>query len=517
MLRRMRRILSVVVLMLFFFGMSSGCARHSGNGVVGKWYNKNNKCLDIRSDGTYKLEDSYGTGKWKLLDDKETYEFLDYYGDSQETKIYSDDGGKYLDFGYYGDFYKDSFPFESGQNNTDVSEGNTDIAERETEIQVLRAISAGSSFFKVEFQVGDEKYCGIADATGQIVYYTDQYSISEGPFGSEAWNGLDFTPMDDASGYICESNGEKTEYTIINSEGTKKTFSEEDFDVILGSGGGYLLVYKNTGNISKEEYSYGLINSDGNWEIPLMPGDKIEIVGEYVYAGEKVFVYTGYRLNKYYAIVFDCANNRTIGLYNCAVLSDLVYNGQFIVCEKGWSAGVSIPYDSENIEGLPSHSSYLFSTDGSYQEIPEISAASDRVAIYEDSGFYQIWDLATDMVTKYEDFPETSIVRYSCVDNYVFFIIRGADGNFYFTVLDSKGVQQFEPRININNVEFYGDRIICQTKNGYYEMLDNKGNLLISENKKCLSLEIHGNTVSGKTEYNTVSFDKDGNEIVFHF
>ncbi len=68
--------------------------------LVGKWYNPDNRCLDIRSDGTYKLEDAYGTGKWKYLDDAITIEFTDFYGDTQESKINEDEQGQYIDFGF---------------------------------------------------------------------------------------------------------------------------------------------------------------------------------------------------------------------------------------------------------------------------------------------------------------------------------------------------------------------------------------------------------------------------------
>lgn len=75
------------------------------NAVIGKWYNEDGKCLDIRSDKSWKLEDSYGTGTWKQLDGG-MYEFTDFYGDTQESAINEDTTGQYIDFGYYGHFYK---------------------------------------------------------------------------------------------------------------------------------------------------------------------------------------------------------------------------------------------------------------------------------------------------------------------------------------------------------------------------------------------------------------------------
>lgn len=508
---------SVFIIGLLLLGMVSGCASEIEKSIVGKWYNKNNKCLDIRDDGTYKLEDSYGTGKWKLLDDKETYEFLDYYGDSQETRIYNDDLGQYLEFGYYGDFYKDSFPSKNGQNSEGNNEGNTEKVESEIDIEFIRAVSAGTGFYKVEFRIGDKKYCGIANANGQIIHYTDQYSIYQSLGGQDVWKGLDFTPMSDYSGCVCESYERSPTYFVINSQGNKKTFTNEDFDVILGGGGGYLLVYKNTGNISKAEDSYGLIDSNGEWVIALTPGNKILHDGEYKYLGEKVFAYSFYR-GEDQVIVFDCANNATIGFYGCVLLSGSDSNGKFIIDPRiVYGAEYSVPYGSDNKKTLNHDKSYKFCADGTYQEIPLIKASSGRIAIYEESGFYQIWNTETNQVTTFDAVPASSITQCSCVDDYTFLLIRGEDRNFYYTIFDSQGAQLFEPKscANMSNITFCGDRVIYQAQSGYYEMIDIDGNLIISDSLKCSSLQIEGNAVIGKVDRNMVYFDKDGNEIVF--
>lgn len=98
-----------LLLLLLLFALS-GCTSDPSKEIVGEWYNSKGKCLDIYSDGSWKLEDSYGTGTWKLRDDKITFEFTDFYGDTQKSEIKKDEQGRYIDFGYYGNFYKDSYP-----------------------------------------------------------------------------------------------------------------------------------------------------------------------------------------------------------------------------------------------------------------------------------------------------------------------------------------------------------------------------------------------------------------------
>ena len=82
----MKRLISFTLMIFMVITMLSSCGS-SKKDIVGQWYNSNGKCLDIRSDGSWKLEGSYGTGNWKYLDDKITVEFTDFYGDTQESKI----------------------------------------------------------------------------------------------------------------------------------------------------------------------------------------------------------------------------------------------------------------------------------------------------------------------------------------------------------------------------------------------------------------------------------------------
>lgn len=105
----MKKVISVFLIGCFCVLLLGGCGNQSKN-LIGQWYNEKNRCLDIRSDGTWDLEDNYGTGTWKFLDDNTTVEFTDFYGDTQKSAIEENDLGLYIDFGYYGDFYKDGYP-----------------------------------------------------------------------------------------------------------------------------------------------------------------------------------------------------------------------------------------------------------------------------------------------------------------------------------------------------------------------------------------------------------------------
>lgn len=107
----MKKTIGIILVLTVLMTLLSGCGSGKKS-VVGQWYNEKGKCLDVRSDGSYKLEGSYGTGTWKYLEDKVTVEFTDFYGDTHESEINEDELGQYITIGGYGDFYKDSYPSE---------------------------------------------------------------------------------------------------------------------------------------------------------------------------------------------------------------------------------------------------------------------------------------------------------------------------------------------------------------------------------------------------------------------
>ncbi len=392
----------------------------------------------------------------------------------------------------------------SGDNSTGQIEKELAVqSEAETEIQVLNSV-VSEGLFKVEFTKGDKTYSGVADNKGQIFYYTDNYEFGD-------YLDVDFTPISENAGYLCETIGDKELYTVINSTGSKKSFNKEDFDEIIGKGGGYILVYKNTGDVSKEEHSYGLINSEGEWDVELTPGAKLpeggSIYSSYKHLGDKVF----YQTNNYNNIggVIDCAINNTIDFRKCTIKSTGVHNGKFIVSDGFYCT----PCGSEEkeIDGC-----YVFSTDGTCEQGPDIISASEKIAVYKELDKLQIWDMESNSISEYSDVPANQIIDVSCVGEYALIIIHGLDDKFYITVVDSKGEQQFEPQLclNMKQVEFTGDRTIYQTEDNYYEMIDNNGNPIISRDEK-YTLSINGKIVTAKGKSGKLYFDKNGNEISF--
>ncbi len=185
-----KKILAVVIAFVIVVSAFASCSSPTKS-VVGEWYNYRDKCLDIRSDGTWKLEGSYGSGTYKLLDDGETFEFTDFYGDTHESPVEEDEYGEYIDFGYYGNFYRDEYPEEieddnddyNGNSSNDKYEDDKYNSDKEDEGKLLDA------FKGISFEVsGISPYCKIAvnnsecdeEIQGSVAYSFDKEYYANG-------------------------------------------------------------------------------------------------------------------------------------------------------------------------------------------------------------------------------------------------------------------------------------------------------------------------------------------------
>ena len=227
---KIKQTLSTILTLTLMLCVLSACGTNSENAIIGKWYNDNGKCLDIRSDGSYKLEDSYGTGTWKFLDDNETIEFTDVYGDTNETIVGKDDKGDYIKFSSYGIFRRKT----------------EDINENEkSSIKINKAgnFSDGVAWITYNDETGTEQLA-LINTKGKIIY-------------EEVNNSALMPPEMNGVGYIKSKDGI---YKLITNEGKIIANSQDgEFDDVLACGDSYALVYRYSGP-KDSKHLYGIIN-----------------------------------------------------------------------------------------------------------------------------------------------------------------------------------------------------------------------------------------------------------------
>lgn len=173
------------------------------NDLIGKWYKDENHCLDVRSDGTWTLDGLFGSGTWEYLDDGETIEFTDTYGEVYQTTIDEDENGKYVTLKYYGRYYKDAYPSGESVDSSEKENGNSHSSQNANPIDAFKGIeyeiSGISPYCKITINTSN---CSL-DAQKNITYSLDKEFYANG---------------DTAKITATLTNSAKNSYKLINTE-----------------------------------------------------------------------------------------------------------------------------------------------------------------------------------------------------------------------------------------------------------------------------------------------------------
>lgn len=385
--------------------------------LVGKWYNEKGKCLDIRSDGSWKLEDSYGTGTWKKLDDG-IFEFTDFYGDTQESAINEDESGQYIDFGYYGDFYKNAAP--TSGSTTAMLEGTVESAvklEKKIVIKNRGDFSEGRAWVGVE--IDDELYVSLVDENGKILYKNKDDGAGRPVSGGMT---------------LFVTRYEKDQ-VLLNSDGkVLGSKSEGTFDRVLAFGGGLAFVYKDASDINAEKHLYGVLDKNGNWIVEFWEDAKAIATSNWEYFGDGVF----YASRK--GVLFNAYTNKS-AKFDYSVTRKLCpfIDGKAYFC--GSYNGTS--------------GSYCVNTELEIEQIyvdREFDYATNSCIVFTDAEHVEFFDLNTNQMTTISKYETEQIKSVEFYDDYGIITIKGKDGENYFTLIDRQGNELFEPICGVDPI-----------------------------------------------------------------
>ncbi len=341
----------------------------------------------------------------------------------------------------------------------------------------------------VTFLKDDQEYIGVINSKGEIFYYIKG-------------NNIDWKSVGSGAGYVTRYDNGLTVYDVINEYGEVVVSSENGlFDSILGYGDGFILVYKNTSNISKEEHSYGVINcSNGTWVKPLASASKYIIRDSRSYftsVGEGVYLQNYYSGNNDNCRIYNSNSNQIIEIDD---ISGKVYGVNGVIYGKRgdnfWNRATICRDGVSDEKSLPSY--FALYPDGTIKEIEPFIEVKDGVMIGIDKSneYYTFKDIEKSKSFVYNKFAISNIKSIDICGNYILIHILGADGNWYFTVIDTSGNQCIEPiAVERNNyacdAKILSDRIIYKgLGKKSYTMIDIKGNILIPETKGYNSMAI---------------------------
>lgn len=440
-----------ILLVLVIIASLSACSSQK-NSIVGEWYNIDGKCLDIRSDGSWILEDSYGIGTWEELEDK-IYEFTDFYGDTKESAINNDDNGEFIVFGINGNFYRDQYP-STNDDIKDSIQNNLNDNKQDILCSVTKYHTYGEGCAWVTYNDGEKDMNALIARDGSELYsFSCEYDI-------------DYYPIDGGLCFYINQNGaENPIHTLINANG-KVIGSATDgtFDAVLAYGDGIALVYKHETGMTDNKHLYGIIDAEGNWKQEYRDLDINPLW--YDLWNAKIVKYAGEGM-------FTIKNGNEVTLYDSET-----------------STVTNVKTDADSFYFVNGYAyfgnGFLIKTDGTLTEIENFDwgIKYDYITngyIVRDKGAYlEIEDYTTKKTVKYTKHTNhgTSITFY---DDYGVVTTIGNDGNKYVTIINENCEEQYEPTMCTPNslVYFSNGYIVYNTENGWC-VCDPKGNITLS-------------------------------------
>ncbi len=411
---KLKQTLATFLVIALMLCTLSACHSNSQNGIVGEWCNASGKKLDIRSDGTYKLENDYGTGTWKYLDDSKTIEFKDFLGSTIETQVNEDEEGNYIDLGYVGKFYN-----------------SKDIKQKETLLNGISVIINKASCFAedralIEYQdLTKDEYVAMVDTDGNILYETKKV-IGKGPnlqTKCETRTPLGYGPTP-FSGVACIGDD------VINKSGEIiSSVKTGEFTSILCWGDGLTLT---------RDYHYDI---DGSQTIYKILNDKGEIIQE-----EEFLTETQYGVPD-------------VTYAGCGVFQFLVkesgdkYSSEDLLLFNAYSGKKKVlPINSEikffnNIAIYENDNTY-FSIDTEFNE-KSIGNGDYTTGGYLISSeeYINITNPKTNKSFEFNKYSAEQILSIDVKNGKGLVIIRGKSGGTFFTVIDVEKENEmlFEP------------------------------------------------------------------------
>ena len=370
---------------------------------------------------------------------------------------------------------------------------------------------------KISYKQEDTTYWGVVNTNGEVIY------SQEGALNG--WN-----HMGNGTGWVSIYNAEtkKRDYFIINNQGEKVVSNVElGFDKIIGAGNGLAWVYKYQTGINGAKHLYGVINSKGEWVSPMREVD-FKYSDDYLSSysklmGDNFFVYYYYTANSgnYFVYNINTGVGFQVGSVRGEINGDLYCHGYLMTDEN------NEPYWIEECRIQP---------DGTVSEMDKYDKFSDGKLITYHTGyneetdkeedFIEIYNVVTGKSVIYDDYSAERVESIQFEGAYGLVIIQGLDYNYYFTLIDENGNQQFEP---ISFSLYYGDLtysdgvIVYNTllKNkDTYVVMDTQGNVLVPESAGYCWIGTFNNGLAAARIAETqdwVVIDTQGNVVIEEF
>ena len=348
------------------------------------------------------------------------------------------------------------------------SEGGQNVALNPTEV---RNFSNGYAWVKSS----GSKSCSLIDTSGKIICTSTSYV--------EDYDGRnDAHDMSNDACYVKEKVGDKDgeaiyNYKIINKDGKIVASSTDGkFDEILAAGDNLFFVHKYESGIDVSRHLYGTINEKGEFvnqlrECPygVLEKDKTKYIGGKAFLVNMDGSYYG---NLY---VYMSSNGKYFGEVTDEGIGN-VGSSLYVINQYGIKAeGSDTLYSPRD-----GYEHIAIRSDGKIEKAPAFDEIINGMLVKRDREKESVsfTDPATGKTATFSKYYPKYIIA-AGNDNFLI-MIEGADGKYYYTILDKNGNMLFEPIAVIagTNANASDGRLVLSTDEGY-SVLDYTGKVII--------------------------------------
>lgn len=348
------------------------------------------------------------------------------------------------------------------------SEGGQNVALNPTEV---RNFSNGYAWVKSS----GSKSCSLIDTSGKIICTSTSYV--------EDYDGRnDAHDMSNDACYVKEKVGDKDgeaiyNYKIINKEGKIVASSTDGkFDEILAAGDNLFFVHKYESGIDVSRHLYGTINEKGEFvnqlrECPygVLEKDKTKYIGGKAFLVNMDGSYYG---NLY---VYMSSNGKYFGEVTDEGIGN-VGSSLYVINQYGIKAeGSDTLYSPRD-----GYEHIAIRSDGKIEKAPAFDEIINGMLVKRDREKESVsfTDPATGKTATFSKYYPKYIIA-AGNDNFLI-MIEGADGKYYYTILDKNGNMLFEPIAVIagTNANASDGRVVLRTDEGC-SVLDYTGKVII--------------------------------------
>jgi len=314
----------------------------------------------------------------------------------------------------------------------------------------------------VAFTKNGQERRGVINRDGVIIY---SQSKSDNNTINLMGHGYCFA-KDETGSFVVDKNGETVKVNV-------------DYDKVLASGGGGVLLYKTKNSITHIERLFGVLDCYGEMAVPFVDIPQFDEAFSYSYDGEGVFIARNGEFGTATTIGFFDSNSGSV----YKIDGERVLHGGFECGMSYGTRGSTITYyGNGKVAELPDY--YRITTSGTVGDCDAIVDVLNGGALGMNGGYYRV--IKSDRVFTYDSYGLEYIEEITCYGEYTLVRLSGVNNVSFFTVLDGYGKEMFEPVPYVDDVRISDKAVVYKVGTGndgsdVYEAVNYGGGILISK------------------------------------